>query len=84
MTGLLSEITAYTPGEIVPKAHAFYDYDAKYTDPDGAELVIPAMPSPDTSSTGAEDPRARVSRRSRVKAWREWIFSLTVPAASCT
>lgn len=48
VTGLLSEITAYTPGEIVPKAHAFYDYDAKYTDPDGAELVIPAM-LPDTT-----------------------------------
>ncbi len=32
---------AYTPGEIVP-SHEFYDYDAKYTDPDGAALHIPA------------------------------------------
>lgn len=32
---------AYTPGEIVP-THEFYDYDAKYTDPDGAALHIPA------------------------------------------
>jgi D-alanine-D-alanine ligase len=32
---------AYTPGEIVP-SHEFYDYDAKYTDPDGAKLLIPA------------------------------------------
>ncbi len=32
---------AYTPGEIVPN-HEFYDYDAKYLDPDGAALLIPA------------------------------------------
>ena len=34
-------LTAYGPGEIAPK-HTFYDYDAKYNDPDGAELRIPA------------------------------------------
>ncbi len=34
-------LKAYGPGEIVPK-HVFYDYDAKYNDPDGAELKIPA------------------------------------------
>lgn len=28
-------------GEILP-THEFYDYDAKYTDPDGAKLKIPA------------------------------------------
>jgi D-alanine-D-alanine ligase len=34
---------AFLPGEIVPKAgHSFYDYDAKYTDPDGAALEAPA------------------------------------------
>lgn len=32
---------AYTPGEIVP-THEFYDYEAKYIDPDGAALLIPA------------------------------------------
>ncbi len=32
---------AYTPGQIVP-SHEFYDYDAKYTDPNGASLKIPA------------------------------------------
>jgi D-alanine-D-alanine ligase len=31
---------AYGPGEVVP-THEFYDYDAKYIDPDGADLVIP-------------------------------------------
>ena len=35
-------LKAYGPGEIVPK-HDFYDYDAKYNDPDGAELKIPAL-----------------------------------------
>lgn len=35
-------LTSYGPGEIVPK-HTFYDYDAKYNDPDGAELKIPAL-----------------------------------------
>jgi D-alanine-D-alanine ligase len=34
---------AYVPGEIVPgQTHAFYDYEAKYTDPDGAQLVAAA------------------------------------------
>ncbi len=35
-------ISVYTPGEIVP-THTFYDYDAKYTDPNGAKLEIPAQ-----------------------------------------
>lgn len=35
------KVKAYGPGEIAPK-HDFYDYDAKYNDPDGAELLIPA------------------------------------------
>ena len=34
-------LRAYGPGEINPR-HGFYDYDAKYNDPDGAELRIPA------------------------------------------
>ncbi|HDP81072.1 MAG TPA: D-alanine--D-alanine ligase [Spirochaetes bacterium] len=32
---------ASVPGEIVPR-HEFYSYEAKYIDPDGAELIIPA------------------------------------------
>ena len=35
------EVFAYGPGEIKP-SHEFYDYDAKYNDPNGAALVIPA------------------------------------------
>ena len=34
---------AFPPGEVVPKgSHEFYDYDAKYVDPDGALLKVPA------------------------------------------
>ncbi len=40
-------IETFPPGEIVPR-DGFYDYDAKYTDPDGAELVVPADLPPDT------------------------------------
>lgn len=36
-----NECVVYTPGEIIP-SHEFYDYDAKYLDPDGAQLKIPA------------------------------------------
>jgi len=37
-------------GEIVPRGHAFYDYDAKYLDEDGAELLIPAPLAPALAS----------------------------------
>jgi D-alanine-D-alanine ligase len=37
---------AFTPGEILP-AHEFYSYQAKYVDPEGAELRLPAdLPEP--------------------------------------
>ena len=35
------DVIAYIPGEIAP-SHDFYDFDAKYNDPDGAHLLIPA------------------------------------------
>ena len=35
------KLTAYIPGEII-SSHDFYDYDAKYIDPAGARLEIPA------------------------------------------
>ena len=38
-------------GEVVPRGHAFYDYDAKYLDENGAELRIPAPIAPALSST---------------------------------
>jgi D-alanine-D-alanine ligase len=33
---------ASVAGEIVPRGHAFYDYEAKYLDEHGAELIVPA------------------------------------------
>ncbi len=39
---------AYPPGEIV-SSHDFYDYEAKYVDPDGARLLIPAPVPAETS-----------------------------------
>jgi D-alanine-D-alanine ligase len=33
--------TAFVPGEVAP-THEFYDYDAKYLDPEGARLEVPA------------------------------------------
>lgn len=37
----VNQVRSYLPGEIAP-THQFYDYDAKYNDPDGARLIIPA------------------------------------------
>lgn len=37
---------ASVAGEIVTRGHGFYDFDAKYVDEHGAELVIPADLSP--------------------------------------
>ncbi len=44
------EVKAYIPGEIRP-THEFYDFDAKYNDPDGAKFLIPADLSTDMSET---------------------------------
>lgn len=38
---------AFVPGEIVP-THEFYDYEAKYKDPNGASLLVPAPLSEET------------------------------------
>ena len=40
---------AFPPGELEP-SHEFYDYEAKYIDPDGAALVIPAVISDSEAS----------------------------------
>jgi D-alanine-D-alanine ligase len=42
---------ASIPGEIVPTGHEFYDYEAKYLDEHGAELIIPARISAETAET---------------------------------
>lgn len=43
------EPTAFPPGEIAT-THEFYSYDAKYIDPDGARLYIPAKLSPEMAA----------------------------------
>jgi D-alanine-D-alanine ligase len=43
---------AFAPGEIVPSdSHGFYDYEAKYTDPDGAALRATADLDPKVRDT---------------------------------
>jgi D-alanine-D-alanine ligase len=42
----LEEPEVSLPGEIVPK-HEFYSYEAKYLDPNGAELMVPAPLTPE-------------------------------------
>lgn len=42
------EIESFVPGEIDP-THSFYDYEAKYIDPDGAHLIIPARIEKETA-----------------------------------
>ncbi|TFG85195.1 MAG: D-alanine--D-alanine ligase [Spirochaetales bacterium] len=44
---------AFEPGEVAP-THEFYDYEAKYIDPDGARLIIPAPIDADVR-TGIKD-----------------------------
>ncbi len=39
---------ASVAGEIVPRGHEFYDYEAKYLDEHGAELLVPAPIDRDT------------------------------------
>ncbi len=41
------EPVASVAGEIVPEGHEFYDYEAKYLDEHGAQLLIPADLKPD-------------------------------------
>jgi D-alanine-D-alanine ligase len=41
------EPVASVAGEIVAKGHEFYDYEAKYLDEDGAQLLIPADLKPE-------------------------------------
>ena len=39
---------AFPPGEVVP-THEFYDFEAKYEDPNGAKLVVPAAISEESA-----------------------------------
>jgi len=68
---------AFAPGEIAPSAgHAFYDYDAKYSDPDGAKLITRAE-LPDRTraagncrESGRSAPARPIVRRAREETRR--------------
>ena len=51
-------------GEIVPEGHEFYDYEAKYLDEHGAQLVIPARSGAGGDGAGAAAWRSSRSARS--------------------
>jgi len=51
---------SYPPGELEP-THDFYDYEAKYIDPDGAGLIIPAR---------LDDKTAQAVRTAAVNAYK--------------
>ena len=58
------DLVASVAGEIVPRGHDFYDYEAKYLDEHGAELVIPAdVPARCSRSSSAWSPRSARSMR---------------------
>ncbi len=65
---------ASVAGEIVPEGHEFYDYEAKYLDEHGAELVIPADLKP-----GVLEDVQRLAvaafRPSSAPGWRGWTSS---------
>jgi D-alanine-D-alanine ligase len=55
------EPQASVPGEIVPRGHEFYSYEAKYLDEDGSELLVPAP---------LDEATAREVRRLSIEAFR--------------
>ncbi len=44
------DVKASSVGEIIPRGHEFYSYEAKYLDKQGADLIIPANLSQDTEN----------------------------------
>lgn len=44
------DVKASSVGEIIPRGHEFYSYEAKYLDKQGAELIIPADISSETEN----------------------------------
>ena len=68
------EPVASVAGEIVPEDHEFYDYDAKYLDERGAQLLIPADLKPEVLE---EIRRLAVGAFRTIDApgWRAWTSS---------
>jgi len=68
------EPVAFTPGEVVP-SHEFYDYEAKYLDPKGAELKVPA-PIPVAKQTEIKELALRAYRSIGVEGFARVDFFL--------
>ncbi len=68
------EPMAFAPGEIIP-THDFYDYEAKYTDPDGAKLIVPAEIS-ETQRRTIQDIAVRAYRAIDVEGFARIDFFL--------
>ena len=56
---------SFPPGEVKPN-HEFYDYDAKYIDPDGALLLVPA-PIPEEVAIRIRDIAVRAYRSAEAR-----------------
>jgi D-alanine-D-alanine ligase len=65
---------ASVPGEIRP-THRFYDYDAKYVDPQGAQLVVPAQ-IPTDQAEGVRELSLRAFRVLRLSGMARVDFLL--------
>ena len=65
---------AFPPGEIV-STHEFYDYEAKYIDPNGAALVIPA-PIPNETSAKIMDIAVRAYKAASLSGMARVDFLL--------
>ena len=66
------DVLSSPPGEVIPR-HEFYSYDAKYIDPQGADLRIPADLGEDLSAA-IRDTAVRGYRALCCSEWRVWIF----------
>ena len=72
---------ASVAGEIVPRGHEFYDYEAKYLDEHGAQLLIPADLDPASRTRSSASPSRR-SARSSARAWRASTSSCSAGTSS--
>ena len=76
---------AAVPGEIVvTHKDGFYSYEAKYVDPDGSHIRIPADIPAETAARVRAAERGDLPRRWSWRAWPGWTSSSTARPARCT
>jgi len=71
-------IQAFPPGEIVP-SHEFYDYEAKYQDPEGAKLLIPA-PLEHSQVVRVRDDAVKAFRLAEARGFARVDFFVVLPS----